>query len=62
MGKKIAENSTSSLYNCINAAGIAFHSIEALSRPLYGVRWDSVGGPGGVGGREIRRRPPSLFG
>lgn len=68
---KKAENSASSLYNCLNATGIAFIQLKHSLSPYIrggeharegggGGRRGEVVGLGGVGGREIRWCPPSL--
>lgn len=63
---KKAENSASSLYNCLNATGIAFIQLKrSLSLYIGGGKrtregWGWGAGLGGVGGRESRRCPPSF--
>lgn len=55
---KKAENSASSLYNCLNATGIAFIQLKhSLSLYIWGGAGGEVGGVAvrGVGGREIRQ-------
>lgn len=77
VGEKIAENSASSLYNCINATGIAFIQSERFSFSVR-LRWEALApgeagtegggrraggdvGPGGVGVWAGDPAAPSLL-
>lgn len=66
MGEKIAENSASSLYNCINATGIAFIQSERFSFSVR-LRWEALapgeaGTEGGGGGRRVSGQVAWAFG